>query len=66
MSLLTRILNIVKIELKLMKQSEVALFINIFSKTTLLPDFTLTHLCKPHESKSIDVKSNKAMNTDEE
>ena len=34
----------VKIELKLMKQLEVALFRNMFSKT-ILPDFTLTHLC---------------------
>ena len=34
-----------KIGLKLTKQSKVALFRHIFSKTTILPDFTLTHLC---------------------
>ena len=44
-SLLTRILNIVKIGLKLTKESQVALFRNIFSKTTNLPDFTWPHLC---------------------
>ena len=33
-----------KIGLKFMKQSEVALFINIFSKTTILSDFTLAHM----------------------
>ena len=35
----------VKIGLKLTKQSKVALFRNSFSKPTILPDFTLTHLC---------------------
>ena len=33
-----------KIWFKLMKQSEVPLFRNMFSKRTILPDFTLTHL----------------------
>ena len=32
----------VKIGLKLMKQSDVVLFRNILSKTTILPDFKLT------------------------
>ena len=39
-------LSMVKNWLKLTKQSEVAIFRNIFSKTTMLPDFTLTHLCR--------------------
>ena len=43
-SLLTRVLNVGKIGLKLTKLSEVASFRNIFSKTAILPDFTLTHL----------------------
>ena len=33
-----------KIGLKLMKQLEVALFENVFSKTTIFSEFTLTHL----------------------
>ena len=41
MSLLIRILNILKIE----ESVEVALFRNIFSKTAILPDVTLTHMC---------------------
>ena len=36
-------LNMAKIGFKLMKQSEVALFRNIFIKTIILPDFTVTH-----------------------
>ena len=35
----------VKLGLILTKQSEVALFSNTFSKTTIVPDFTITHLC---------------------
>ena len=41
MSLLTRILNMVKIGRKLTKHLEVVLFRNIFSRTTILPDFTI-------------------------
>ena len=44
-SLLTRILNIMKIGLKLMTlQSNFALFKNMFSKPEMLSDFTLTYL----------------------
>ena len=46
--MLTTTLNIVKIGLKLMKQSEVALFRNILIKTAMLPDYTfkLTFQCR--------------------
>ena len=43
----------VKIALKLMTQSDVALFRNMFSKTTILPDFTLTYQCKLIDQKEI-------------
>ena len=43
-SLLMGILTMVKIGQKLTKQSEVVLFRNIFSKTSILHDFTYTYL----------------------
>ena len=43
-SLLTRILNMVDIGLPLTKQSEIALFRNIFSRLAIVPDLTLTYL----------------------
>ena len=43
-SLVIGILNLVKIGLKLTRQSEVPLFKSIFSRTTIWFDFALTHL----------------------